>query len=148
MKKFIKVLLVVCMLLGVFTCTACTGDEGEVTLIVVDGANVTYTVDTTGSEMTTLQDLLDYLEKSEEYEFSYSESAGMLEEVNGATYKWNEEPYKWWAIYTDAKVGDIPYYDNSWGTVTVLEKEYGSASQGISDLPLTSGATYILAVQG
>ena len=145
MKRFNRVLvMVLALVIALCAFSACSGEEGKVDLHVVDasGEVVSYSVDTTGKELATLQDFLDYIADKEE--FAYTESGGMVLSVNGITADFSKNEF--WAIYTDVKVGDIPYYDSSWGTATVNEVEYASASKGIAELPLSAGATYVFKI--
>lgn len=142
MKKLVKILVVIMILtlsLGLF---ACRGEEGRVTLVVKGSETKTYTVDTTGKELSTLQDLMDYLEENEE--FSYSVEEGMVNEINGKIP--DGEVHEFWGIYTDLKIGEIPYYDDSWGTADYEGKIYGSALKGINELPLSGGFTYLFEI--
>ena len=142
MKKLVKILVVIMILtlsLGLF---ACRGEEGRVTLVVKGTQIKTYTVDTTGKELSTLQDLMDYLEENEE--FLYTVESGMVSEINGRVA--NGANREFWGIYTDLKIGEIPYFDNSWGTASIDGKTYGSALKGINELPLSGGFTYLFEI--
>lgn len=170
MKKFSKVLMcliVVMMMLSLIACSnpdsgtnnpeqsgtpsgslngsgTVSGSAKEGYLHVVDASGTvkSYSVNTEETELSTLKDLLDYFADKEE--FSYTESGGMVISVNGITA--DSAKHEFWAIYTDVKIGNIPYYDNSWGTAKVNDVEYGSATKGIAELPISVGATYVLKV--
>lgn len=144
MKKGLKLVAVLLVLACVITCfSACTGEKGEVTLVVMIGEeSASYVVDTTGRDMKYLVDLLNYLKDNEE--FTYVEAGGMVSSVNG--YEAKSENHEFWAIYTDCVVGDIPYFDRTWGKVEYSGVTYGSALKGIVELPLTGGATYLFAI--
>lgn len=136
MKKLTKIIVVI--MIAVFAlCAFACGEEGKVTLVVIGEENKVYQIDTTGKELSTLKDLMDYLVENEE--FSYEEMSGFVNSVNGK----NPSSTEFWGIYTDLELNDIPYYDSSWGTADYDGKSYGSASKGITELPLSGGATYI-----
>lgn len=145
MKKVLKVfviLMIAVMALCAFS--ACSGEDGKVNLYVVsaDGTSKLYTVDTTGKDIETLKDFLDYIVENEE--FTYTEVGGMVISINGIEPDSTKQEF--WGLYTDLKIGDLPYFDNAWGTATVNNVEYGSATKGITELPLSGGATYIFKV--
>ena len=148
MKKLVKVFAVLLVFLCVFgVLSACTpqpvGEKGEVYFcVLVDGVSVTFetTFDTSNTDMVTLSDLMEYLQENNG-NFTYTESGGMVVSILGITA--DSLLREFWAIYTDCEVGGIPYFDNSWGTVTVNNKTLGSASKGIKELPLQKGATYV-----
>ncbi|MBQ2715069.1 MAG: hypothetical protein IJF76_05525 [Clostridia bacterium] len=144
MKKFSKVLvLVLVVLLALTFVFGCGGEQGYVKLVVMtDMESKTYLVNTEGTDMAHLGDLLEYLQETEG--LLYTESGGFISSVNG--YAPDSTKNEFWGIYTDLKIGDIPYFDNSWGTVEVENKVLGSATKGIAELPLSNGATYVLAI--
>ncbi len=139
MKKLTKIVVVIMIAVFTLCLFACTGEEGNVTLVVAGNETKTYNVDTTGKELSTLKDLMDYLVENDQ--FSYEETGGFVTVVNDKIPNANE----FWGIYTDLVIGEIEYFDMEWGT-EVDGKMYGSASQGIEDLPLSSGTTYIFKI--
>lgn len=142
MKKLVKILVVIMILTLSLSLFACNGEEGRVTLVVKGMEIKTYTVDTTGKELSTLKDLMDYLEENEE--FSYTVESGMVSEINGRVA--NGLDHEFWGIYTDLIIGEIPYYDDSWGTADYEGKIYGSALKGITELPLSGGFIYLFEI--
>lgn len=143
MKNFVKILAVLLVFCTVFACFAgCTGEKGEVKLVVILNDDIdVYEVDTKNLDMTYLVDLMNYVADNNA-EFTFEASAGFMTSLNGYVPSGNE----FVAIYTDLELNGIPYYDVSWGTVDYGGKAYGSASKGITELPLNGGVTYILTV--
>lgn len=137
MKKLTKIVVVIMIAVFAFCLCGCT-KEGKVTLAVVGDETKVYTIDTTGKNLSTLKDLMDYL--SENDEFSYEEKGGFLNSVNGRLPSETE----FWGIYTDLVIDQIEYYNDDWGTATYEGIMYGSATKGIVELPLSGGATYLL----
>ena len=144
MKKFCKALAIILVFLTLaFAFTACSGADGEVKIIVINGDQAQeYVIDTTGSEMGDLLDAFEYLKEDTGCDFTYELSGTFLTSVNG--YSANSSSNEFWAIYTDLEIGGIKYYDISWGTVTYNGVEYASASKGVGELPLNGGSTYII----
>ena len=109
MKKLTKIVVVIMIAVFAFCLCACTQD-GKVTLVVVGYETKVYTVDTTGKNLSTLKDLMDYLVENDE--FSYEETGGFLNSVNGKSPSETE----FWGIYTDLVINEIEYYNDDWGT--------------------------------
>lgn len=146
MKKLFKSLIVIMLILSISVCFfACKGEEGNVKLHIVsaDGAIKSYSIDTTGKDMIYLKDFMDYLKDSQE-EFEYTENGGFVETINGIVPDSTKNEF--WGLYTDLEIGEIKYYDISWGTAELNGVTYGSASKGIVELPLNAGSTYIFKV--
>ncbi len=146
MKKVLKTLIVCALILSVLACCfACKGEEGNVKLHVVsaDGAVKSYSVDTTDKDLTTLEDFMKYLKEKGE-EFDYTASSGFVGSINGITPDLTKNEF--WAIYTDVQIGEIKYYDQSFGTCEIDGVSYASALKGINELPLSAGATYIFKI--
>lgn len=137
MKRLTKIIVVIMIAVFALSALAC-GEDGKVTLVVVGDETSVYTVDTTGKELSTLKDLMDYLVENEE--FTYEETGGFLTTANGKAPSETE----FWGIYTDLVINEIEYYNDDWGTATYEGIMYGSATKGIVELPLSGGATYLL----
>ena len=142
MKKLTKIVVVIMIMVCALSMLACSGTEGKVTLIVVGDDTNTYELNTTGKNLSTLQDLMDYLSQNED--FSYIASGSFLTSVNGREADASSNEF--WAIYTDLKIGDLPYYDSTWGTIEVNGVNYASASKGITELPLNKDTVYVLSL--
>ena len=144
MKRFSKFLVTVLVLVvAVFCFLGCAGSEGEFTVVVIRGHDrEAYTLDSTGSDMTYLIDALDALQNDEETDFSYAVNGTFLTTVNGYTAV--SSAHEFWAIYTDCEIEGLKYYDIAWGTADYEGIMYGSATKGITELPLNGGTTYII----
>ena len=148
MKKFLKITLVIIsiMLVLVAFC-GCKGTKGEVKVIVFgnDGYEFdSYLIDTTGKDIVHLVDALEYLKNDSEISFTYDGTGGYINSVNGYVPVSGATSGEFWAIYTDCSIEGLDYFDISWGTCDFNNNTFGSASKGISELPLTKGATYII----
>ena len=147
MKKFLKFTLVyISIMLVLVAFCGCKGTEGEVKIVVFapNGEDFdSFVVDTTGTDMNYLVDALDKIDGNDTIEFSYQAPGGYIVSINGYVPVSGPTSGEFWAIYTDCKVDGIAYFDNSF-TVDYNTKSYGTALKGITELPLTKGATYII----
>ena len=144
MKKLLKLLVVVMVVVVAFSIfTACKGEAGEFKVVVIRGSSEKeYVLDNTGNDMTYLVDALEYLSNDSDAQFSYAMSGTFLSSVDG--YVANSNNNEFWAIYTDLELDGIEYFDNSWGTADYDNDSFGSATKGVTELPLNDGCTYII----
>ncbi len=145
MKKLAKIITLLCIVMFFACVVGCIpstkGEKGEINFwVAVGDVSARYTVDTTGTDMETLEDLMTYLAEQND-NFYYTQTGGMVDSIIGITA--DSVKQEFWAIYTDCVVDGIPYFDNAWGTTTIAGKTLGSATKGIVELPLQDGATYL-----
>ena len=134
MKKTIKLLALILTFVMAFTFVGCKRNP-----VTVDEDSVIITANFKDYDIEG-KTLLEFMEilKGEE-KLTYEISDGMITSINGKANTLNT----FWMIYTD----DESNYNFDWGTLDYNEKTYGSAISGVSELPLTDGATYILVYQ-
>lgn len=146
MKKFSKFFaLILVLVVVIFAFSACLGNEGEFSIVVIrDGVVEEYVLDSTGSDMTYLVDAFKALEEDENSGFSYMLNGTFLTTINGYTATTGATSGEFWAIYTDCEIDGIKYYDTAWGTADYEGVTCGSALKGVTELPLNGGSTYIV----
>ena len=148
MKKFLKfTLVIISIMLVLVAFCGCEGTKGEVKIVVFapNGEDFdSFVVDTTGTDMNYLVDALDKIDGNDTIEFSYQAPGGYINSVNGYVPVSGATSGEFWAIYTDCSIDGLDYFDISWDTCDFNNNTFGSASKGISELPLTKGATYII----
>ena len=85
--------------------------------------------------------LVDYLNALQEKDYlTYNAPGGFIDTINDL--KPDASKGEYWFIYTD----DEEHANADWGTFDLDGKTLGSATLGITDLPLKEGATYVFVV--
>ena len=128
MKK--SVALFICLVLASLFLCAC--QMKEVTVISENDEFVVLTFDK-GFSGETLKDAMENAQENEQITFTVEN--GMVTSINGI--KQTSDTY--WMLYTD----DEEFSNTAWGIITYNEKEYASASKGITELIVKDGKTYI-----
>ena len=128
MKKILSlVLLLISVTFISFGCTPVdqTAKDGDYIVITVSGEI---------AEDLTLAQYMEQIKGGESLS-SFVMEGGMITEINGLKASGNV----YWMLFTD----DSENSNADWGTVTVNEKIYPSASLGAESLIIKSGYTYI-----
>jgi len=140
MKKVLRNLaLTAALIISLLSIAAC----GK-TYVTIDKDSVIIIASNDVMEITSETTLLDYMEalknKNElTYEATESETYGKyITSINDKTAGISQS----WMIYTS----DAENSNSEWRTIPYNEKEYASASSGISSLIIKEGETYILAL--
>ena len=136
MKKTIAFIVSFLLCLSCLCFVACDNKNADPVVIKVDASK--YEITST----TTLNDYMNILELNGELDFTTSFGAygAFITSVNGVSNGVGGNPC--WMVYTD----DPAYKDLSeWGTkITIGEKEYVSATMGISGIIVSDGYSYVL----
>lgn len=129
MKKNLTILMVVLLLAVTLSLFGCSKNEDEVVIKIANSYEI--------GEDGVLMDYMEHLKDSGKLEFEVKD--GMIISLNGKKNTLNS----YWMIYTD----DDNYSNESWGTYEYKGSVLGSATQGVTTLPISKDATYILVYQ-
>ena len=148
MKRFVKIMAILCVLGVFFAFTACDGEkratkeEKTVSIIVAfDGEALSYSVT---DEIATLEDAMNALkEKNEQFTFvaENSEYGLFVTEVCGRGAQGNE----FWGFYTDRIFSDANGLPNAYEEtfVELSGVTYYMCAQGISNQAVADGETIL-----
>lgn len=137
----------VCIVITAAAFTACNKDASDFAEILESGSNTVVIRSVKTDTSVSLADVLLSLKESGklDLEGQNGDMGFYITSVNG--YSPDASKNEFWAIYTTLENYDgIAYSDAAWGTFEYGGKRLGSASFGVSGLPMVEGELYIITI--